>query len=575
MTKAIRAGSFVFLLAAIFSAEAHAQTCTGASCTAASCNTSDVQNAINAASEGYNVVIPAGTCSWTSGVTVSGKGLNINGAGSGRIIAYDAGTTAYVPATGTQTFTIAGFSPGFSASSITTGMTLTAFASDYLSNSMTGTVTSYNSSTGALVMNITSTTGTGSCPVYSQTACVRWFFATQPSTVIINNSSNPLFAITEDTSVHTNWSGIKIQSAGATGTGTGIALGYTSGGQAVLIHDCFFDQGAWEGIDSTTNRGVIWNCSFAADTNNAGTLSENAAVRIKGCCGSSSIAVISWTTPSTWGSADTTGQGALYVETNDFHAYGITSDNDDGGRMVWRYNLLDNSQLGTHGADTSGYGQRYFEIYNNIGVYNAYANQPPAVPNYFMTFNINGWLALVRGGSYVFHDNNLPQITGGGYGTKPDIAMTVMNLQRNAGPNPCWGAGFTTPGQYYHAPRQVGMGYVTGTGTANYCYTGEACVNGSTDAFTYVGDSEPAYIWNNNRSMNVSIQDYGLGNSGTGANSCPSSPTPDSSVYYIEPGRDFFNGTAKPGYTPYTYPHPLTDAGTAPAPPTNLTATAR
>jgi len=34
----------------------------------------------------------------------------------------------------------------------------------------------------------------------------------------------------------------------------------------------------------------------------------------------------------------------------------------------------------------------------------------------------------------------------------------------------------------------------------------------------------------------------------------------------IKEGRDFFNGTPKPGYRAYTYPHPLT----GPAPPTNL-----
>jgi hypothetical protein len=41
----------------------------------------------------------------------------------------------------------------------------------------------------------------------------------------------------------------------------------------------------------------------------------------------------------------------------------------------------------------------------------------------------------------------------------------------------------------------------------------------------------------------------------------------------ITPGKDYFNRTPKPGYTPYTYPHPLTGASatnTAPSPPTNL-----
>ena len=118
--------------------------------------------------------------------------------------------------------------------------------------------------------------------------------------------------------------------------------------------------------------------------------------------------------------------------------------------------------------------------------------------------------------------------------------MTVMNLQRHAGPNPCWGAG-TSGGARYYAPRQVGMGYVTGKGTSGL---------GSTkDSITYVGDSEPAYIWGNSRQplSNVSVSDYG-------GSECTN---PDRSANYIVAGRDYFNGTAKPGWTPYTYPHPF------------------
>ena len=92
-----------FLLTAIFSRQAKAQVA------AASCNASDVQAAINAATEGQAVSIPAGTCSWTSGVTISGKGITVQGAGSGRIIAYDNGTEVLTVATGTLTVTIAGY----------------------------------------------------------------------------------------------------------------------------------------------------------------------------------------------------------------------------------------------------------------------------------------------------------------------------------------------------------------------------------------------------------------------------------------------------------------------------------
>ena len=248
------------------------------------------------------------------------------------------------------------------------------------------------------------------------------------------------------------------------------------------------------------------------------------------------------------GTADTTGTSNLYVETNDFHALQSAIDNDDNGRVVWRYNLMDNSQFSTHGADTSNYGERHFEFYNNAGVFNAYSDGS--------TFNLNGWVFLVRGGTFVIYNNNLPPLQSGDYGTKPDVNLTVMNLQRNGGPNPCWGAG-TSNGALYHAPRQVGMGYITGTGK-----DGKGRTN---DSITYVGDSEPGYIWGNSRTpLNVTISNYG-------GSDCTN---PDSSSNYIVLNRDYFNGsTSKSGWAPYPYPHPLTQGGDGPPdPPIDLQA---
>ena len=64
--------------------------------------------------------------------------------------------------------------------------------------------------------------------------------------------------------------------------------------------------------------------------------------------------------------------------------------------------------------------------------------------------------------------------------------------------------------------------------------------------------SEPAYAWGNTRQENgasVVFANYG---------GC------SREWKHIIEGRDYFNGTAKPGYTPYTYPHPL--RGETPAP---------
>jgi len=222
------------------------------------------------------------------------------------------------------------------------------------------------------------------------------------------------------------------------------------------------------------------------------------------------------------GTSDTTGTNNFYVEDSDFHAWLNATDIDDCGRAVFRRNVFNNAGFGTHGADTSNYGVRHYEIYDNEFVFNGKSDGT--------TFNLNWWFFL-RGGTGVIADNIMPDINSGDYGNKAEINATVMNLQRNGGPNGCWGANIA--GNQYPAPRQVGMGYVTGAA--------------GNDAITYKGDSEPLYIWGNSIAPAVGRSDFG----GT---DCAS---PDSTANYFVAGRDFIeDGTKKPGYTKYPYPHP-------------------
>lgn len=509
---------------------------------AATCSQTDVQTAINSAVEGNTVIIPAGNCPWTSGVTISGKGITVQGAGAGRVVAYS--LTPLTIGTGAKSLTISPTNVTNTMPSLSVSQPLTLIENGFLANFMQGTVSGFNSSTGALTTNITSAGGTcgASAPANTmQSNCRRWLVVTAASTTLTNNlSSGQMFAITEDTSFHTTVTGIHF------GKGLGAAEDIkitraASGGVAVLIHDNFFEQpGGIEAVDLNTNRGVIWNNSFVASPFNG----QVSGVRVKDA--SNTAMPFSWTTPSTMGIADATGQNNLYVETNDFHAYIGAADWDDNARAVFRYNFLNNAGLVDHGADTSWIGMRHLEFYNNVGTFQAYTDGTTA--------NINWW-QFFRGGTLVFFNNNLPAISSQDWGTKSDINAIVMNLNRSSGANPCWGAG-TSNGADYHSPRQIGMGYVTGNGTDG--------LGRKNDSYTYVGDSEPVYIWGNTRTATVGLSDY-----------FPTQCTnPDHTSNYFVLNRDYFTA-AKPGYTPYTYPHPLTlgsGSGTKPAPPTGLTA---
>jgi hypothetical protein len=537
--------------------------------TAASCNSSDVQAAINQATAGQTVSIPAGTCSWSSGVSISGKTITLTGAGSGRIIAYS--TSALTLGAGSKTAAILPDNASGATPSITAGETLRISELGFRANFMEGTVTSYSSSTGALSMNVTSSGGSCGTPGPANTMnsnCKRWLISTIPNTVIINNSSSALIKLTESTSGHINVGNFKI----AVGTGANdFYLTRATNGHAILLHDLWLETNGNIGgtlVDGNTSRGVLWNASVDSSPFGA---SNTQAFRTKDANGTAMGN--SWKTASTMGTADSTGENNFYVEDSDFHAFMGLFDLDDNSRTVIRYNFFNNAGGSSHGADTSNYGLRHFEYYNNVGVFQAFGDGSTA--------NVaNGWI-LVRGGTHAIHDNVLAQISSQDWGTKPDIDYALENLARNGGPHACWGNG-ASGGHYYYAPRQIGTGYVTGGGgtagpQVNCSGTGctsSTSFSGSSDGFSYVGDSEPAYLWNNKRTV---------GGTNTALNIGYATPYTDCSgadlqSNYIVSGRDFFDSasTAKPGYSPYAYPHPLrtggTQSSTPPAPPTGLTA---
>jgi hypothetical protein len=411
---------------------------------AATCQSASVQTAINTALRGDTVIIPNGACTWTSGVTISGKGIVLKG----------------------------------------------------------------QSTAGVIITNSVTTTSAIKVKEDNQ-------FHTQIAQLSIVGNSSQAAILVEPFDTPNN-----------------------TGGKAVLLHDLSFSDSY--GIRMESNRGVIY--SLAAN-NHKGT---QEVVQCK-----PEDLSYSWSAPSTMGTADTTGEKNVYVEDSTFTlALHEAIDWDDNCRIVIRHNTFDNSSITSHGADTSAIGARHVEIYNNAFIFTNHGDCDG-----LQTANL-AYFIFMRGATGVITDNTgLTNMQSCAWGSKPAVVMTVMNLQRNAGPNPCWGQS-SSGGANYPSPRQLGLGYVTGNGRDG--------MGRQFDSLTYVGDREPFYMWN--QTFTPVLSDFG-GQSGA----CDGSPVGyDTTANYLVQGRDYFLGSAKPAYAKYAYPHPLRSNAGRPQTPTNL-----
>jgi hypothetical protein len=109
----------IFSLFFLFAFLATAKSVGAMTINAASCSYSDVNSAINAASEGDTVTVPSGSCTWTAQLTIT-KGITLQGAG--------VGATKITGAVGNDAFMIS-YSPSVPANNaafILTGFTFNA-----------------------------------------------------------------------------------------------------------------------------------------------------------------------------------------------------------------------------------------------------------------------------------------------------------------------------------------------------------------------------------------------------------------------------------------------------------------
>ena len=311
----------------------------------------------------------------------------------------------------------------------------------------------------------------------------------------------------------------------------------------VIQNNAFILNGS-QLLHQITPGGVIY--SKNSFTGNSGALNGDEAIHIY----DQTDAAGSWTQADTFGTLDaattlsgtisgTTGYLNTYIEDNTCtNIASLFTDVDDGERVVFRYNNLTDCEFNSHGEGTSPYGIREWEIYNNSFL-NTCSEGGACGP---LTNMQNGiWL---KGASGVVFNNTADSLYTSYWGNKPNVYPALDS--NNTGGCP------TGSGQY-PLPHQLGQGYTTSQVT------------------------EPFFLWNNKI------------NAGTGT----------SSTFWTTPGwmygcsiavsdflqspRDYVDDSTSPtkpastgtwidSYTPYTYPHPLTQGSpSAPAAPSGLT----
>jgi hypothetical protein len=500
----------------------------GSTITARTASFVDVSSAVALAHDGDTVIIPAGTASWISKLTIN-KGITLQGA-----------TTVNTTGAG--------------------GANVTGSAND--------------------------------------------------QTIILDNvvrdagANAPILDITLTPSQSFRLSGITLRAGSlATGAGNG-AIRIHGLCPSVRIDHIHFDGLHQDFINATDGAtGVIDHCLSDA-TQSGGYITFGA-----GSWGGAAYGDGSWADSAHFGSdkflfiEDCILNNGRSVQTNG------NLDTVAGARYVARHNTFNNCLANTHGTESGGRrrGSRAIEIYNNT---------------FQFTIPGNATGGQLRAGTALIHDNAYIGNIGSGMTLQVyrewanfsvwGNASGMNGLDSNDSTNPhqtstvsSATSGTITDNNANWTPNQW-VGYMLYNSTTNrgsciksntsktitYLYdttygvnlaftsgakyainkvlialdqvgrgkgdllTGDTPVNSLTGTVAWPHQAlEPVYSWNNKlNGSNVNI----------GASNAPT----------LQENRDYFNNTPMPGYTPYTYPHPLVTGVPAPpappAPPTNL-----
>lgn len=421
----------------------------GAVLNAPNCERATLITYISDASDGDTIILPAGTCDWTGGVTINNKELYIKGAGAGSTV------INYTRSGSSNAFTVVNNTKAFSIGNMT----------------------------------------------------------------LIGNTG-PLFNIyrtSNQTNVSEGWSvyGMNIQLVGNTGGHVFIVLGYQA--------------------------GVVYNNTIRRHNNGTGSCSGTTNIfYVEGREGEANSSIDTLLGSNSWRRAVGHGaSGKVYIEGNTLSmedsCYGNTIDGTAGARWVYRYNTVSTTgyaiPIECHGACTSGYRSVFGgEIYNN----------DLTMPTLGQPGSYNPHIKK-RGGTWLLYNN---KFRGGG-GAASYILVDSQRSSSSEYP-------YCQSTLRYHCN---GDATFDGNTAPKATYMGYPCLDqigrGTGDSGEQI--SSPVYSWGNIRHSDGAARNAIALNNIGGTNPAQAD--------HLKKDRDWYEGSAPDGYTPYTCPHPLAGSG--------------
>jgi hypothetical protein len=364
-----------------------------------------------------------------------------------------------------------------------------------------------------------------------------------------NNATSDMILVNGSANAHTTISNITIVDVAGNGGGVAFSLDLNrniNSSYTDCIYNCTFNcNGIYTWMVRCMANGIIfWSDTFI------GTGSEGIG-GISFVCDQYGY-TSSWNTPDSMGTNDTTGLMNSYVEDCTFYDATTGGCNfDDNSRVVWRYNTMNNSCLASHGQETSVYGVRQWEVYNNTFILSGSGTGPSGAT---YPLNWNYWFEC-RGGTGIWTNNVMPDFSAVGYDGKSGVQLNVFSITR--GMNDGIGGVFCPLA--YPAPHQTGWGWSSSSsaywGIGDDTNPSELVGGASPGAFAPDGQGatlDPIYVWNNTGAMTsdpgyVATQTYLPDNCGDG----------EVIATFLQEGREYYVNVASPTWSPYTYPHPL------------------